>query len=127
MRFACMSNGDCMSTGDIELGSGFGALVRAYRREVGLTQQELAAKAGLSVAALRDLEQGRRLRPRARSLTALADALSLNLDQAAGLARAALPKRRRDPGHWTSGPERTVRSAEPGPGLWLAVLGPLGA
>ena len=37
--------------------SEFGSLVRAYRREAGLTQRELAAKTGLSVAALRDFEQ----------------------------------------------------------------------
>lgn len=110
-------------------GSRFGALVRAFRHDAGLTQQELAAKAGLSVAALRDFEQNRRCRPRPSSLTALADALGLDLEQTASLARAAaLPRHRRD----------AVASALPlqgglagmedpvgRQGLWLAVLGPL--
>src|SRR5216110_721346 len=74
--------------------SQFGSLVRTHRREAGLTQRELAAKAGLSVAALRDFEQSRR-RPRPLSLTALGAALGLAPDQAASLARAAaLPLRR---------------------------------
>ena len=64
----------------------FGSLVREYRHEAGLTQRELAAKAGLSVAALRDFEQSRRHRPRPNSLAALAEALGLDPDQAASLA-----------------------------------------
>jgi DNA-binding SARP family transcriptional activator/tetratricopeptide (TPR) repeat protein/DNA-binding XRE family transcriptional regulator len=96
-------------------------LVRAYRREAGLTQRELAAKAGLSVATLRDFEQSRRHRPRANSLAALADALSLDPDQAASLGRAAvLP---RQDSHFA----RTGHSSERGEGLWLAMLGSLEA
>jgi DNA-binding SARP family transcriptional activator/tetratricopeptide (TPR) repeat protein/transcriptional regulator with XRE-family HTH domain len=109
-------------------------LVRVYRREAGLTQQELATKAGLSVAALRDFEQSRRRRPRPRSLAALCSALGLAPDQAASLARAAaLP--RRGPGV-VPAPRpplgdfdfaRTAHSPGQGDGLWLAVLGPLEA
>src|ERR1700722_20193327 len=43
-----------MGRGDSDPISQFGSLLRAYRREAELTQRELAAKAGLSVAALRD-------------------------------------------------------------------------
>lgn len=111
----------------------FGSLVRAYRGEAGLTQRQLAAKAGLSVAALRDFEQFRRRWPRPNSLAALADALDLDADQTAGLARAAaLPRRR--PGGVPSlsrldepGFPRASHPSGRGAGLWLSVLGPLEA
>jgi DNA-binding SARP family transcriptional activator/transcriptional regulator with XRE-family HTH domain len=113
----------------------FGSLVRMYRREAGLTQRELAAKTGLSVATLRDFEQFRRRWPRPNSLAALASAFELDADQAARLTQAAVLPRQRTtdallasrvplgdadaatPGH----------SPGPGAGLWLAVLGPLDA
>lgn len=53
------------------------AMLRLHRERAGLTQQELAHRSGLSVAAIRDLEQGRSRRPRARSIRALAEALCL--------------------------------------------------
>jgi DNA-binding SARP family transcriptional activator/DNA-binding XRE family transcriptional regulator len=112
--------------------SQFGSLVRAYRLEAGLTQRELAARAGLSVATLRDLEQSRRHRPRANSLAAIAHALSLDPDQAASLGQAAmLPRRRGVPvpsprsSREDSRVARTARSSEHSEGLWLATLGPL--
>jgi len=109
-------------------------LVCKYRREAQLTQRELAAKAGLSVAALRDYEQGRRRRLRPNSLTALTYALGLNADQAVDLAQAAtIP--RRDPGlvplqrssSDRLGSAPMADSSERGKGLWLAALGPLEA
>jgi DNA-binding SARP family transcriptional activator/DNA-binding XRE family transcriptional regulator len=112
--------------------SQFGSLVRAYRHEAGLTQRELAAKAGLSVAALRDFEQSRRHRPRANSLAALTSALGLDPDQTVALA-AALPRRRpvplpsSRPLREDSGAARAVRSPDRDEGLWLAALGPLEA
>jgi DNA-binding SARP family transcriptional activator/tetratricopeptide (TPR) repeat protein/DNA-binding XRE family transcriptional regulator len=113
-----------MGHGDDQLPSQFGSLVRSYRREAGLTQRELAVKAGLSVAALRDFEQSRRRRPRPRSLAALAGALGLDRDQTARLARAAAPARR---GPDAAAPARTAHSSGPGAGLWLSALGPLEA
>src|SRR5215472_895797 len=80
-----------------------GALVLGYRHAARLTQQELAGRAGISVGAVRDLEQGRTRRPRPGSLAALASALGLSPAQADELRRAG-----------TGGP-------------WLQVLGPLGA
>jgi DNA-binding SARP family transcriptional activator/DNA-binding XRE family transcriptional regulator len=105
-------------------------LVRTYRRKAQLTQQELASRAGLSLAALRDLEQGRRSRPRAGSVAALADALELDPQEAADLAFAAAPPRRRgvgaaDPDLPLTDTERSAESA--GQGLWLSILGPLEA
>jgi DNA-binding SARP family transcriptional activator len=85
-----------------------------------LSQRELAARSGLSVTAVRDLEQGRSRRPRAGTLTALAGALGLDPEQAAALARAA----GQGPGlPGEDGPGGGV----PGPGLWVAVLGPVAA
>ncbi len=122
-----------MRHGDGVSASAFGSMIRTYRREAGLTQRELAAKAGLSVAALRDLEQGRRHRPRPNSLAALAGALGLDSDQAVDLARAAvLPRRFADdemppPGvRDGSGPGGTA-DARSEHGLWLTALGPVGA
>jgi DNA-binding SARP family transcriptional activator/transcriptional regulator with XRE-family HTH domain len=113
--------------------SRFGSLVRTYRREAGLTQRELAAKSGLSVAAMRDFEQSRR-RPRPHSLAALGGALGLDPNQAASLARAAaLPRRHPGavpsprPRQDVSGFARMAQSSGRDAGLWLSVLGPLEA
>jgi DNA-binding SARP family transcriptional activator/tetratricopeptide (TPR) repeat protein len=46
-----------------------------------MTQRELASKTGLSVGAVRDLEQGRTRFPQPASLAALAGALGLSLEQ----------------------------------------------
>ena len=53
------------------------AFLRAHREAAGLTQQALAKQAGISVGALRDLEQGRTAQPRRLSLLKLAAALRL--------------------------------------------------
>jgi DNA-binding SARP family transcriptional activator/tetratricopeptide (TPR) repeat protein/transcriptional regulator with XRE-family HTH domain len=104
---------------------GFAALVRTWRRAAGLTQAELAAKAGLSLAAVRDLEQGRRARPRPASVTRLADSLSLDAARRSALEAAA----RRPPA--SAGAERAGgRYAGPpadDSGLRIQVLGPVGA
>src|SRR5579863_1731755 len=122
-----------MGNGDVNQASQFGSLVRSYRREAGLTQRELAVKAGLSVAAPRDFEQSRRRRPRPHSLAALGSALGLDPDRAAALARAAaLPRTGRGvvpsprPSQDDSGFARADLSGH-GAGLWLSVLGPLEA
>jgi transcriptional regulator with XRE-family HTH domain len=97
-----------------------GGLVREWRRAAGLTQRDLAARSGLSVTAVRDLEQGRSQRPHPGSLAALAGALGLDAEQAAGLAGAAGP----DAGPVPAG---AGPAAVPDQGLWIAVLGPVGA
>jgi DNA-binding SARP family transcriptional activator/DNA-binding XRE family transcriptional regulator len=66
------------------------SLVRGYRQAAGWTQQQLASRSGLSVGAVRDVEQGRTGRPRPASVRRLADCL--DLDQARrGELLAALP------------------------------------
>jgi DNA-binding SARP family transcriptional activator/Tfp pilus assembly protein PilF len=52
-----------------------GRLLRERRQRAGLTQQEVAARAGLSLRALRDIEQGRVRRPRAASVRRLSAAV----------------------------------------------------
>ena len=54
-----------------------GAWVRSRRLAAGMTQEELAAKCGLSVRAISNLERGRTARPHPRSLEMLAAALGL--------------------------------------------------
>ncbi len=55
----------------------FGDVVRAYRRRLGMTQEELADKTGLSVRGIGRIEAGRIALPRARTLRLLADAFGL--------------------------------------------------
>jgi DNA-binding SARP family transcriptional activator/tetratricopeptide (TPR) repeat protein len=64
-----------------------GELLRSHRVRLGLSQEQLADRSGLSVRALRDLEQDRVRRPRAQSVHRLAGALRLaDADQAQLLA-----------------------------------------
>lgn len=110
---------------DRESESRFGELIQTYRREAGLTQLELATKAGLSVGALRDIEQSRR-RPRSSSLAALTDALDLDPEQGASLLAVG----RESPASRQpvlSPTTQTADQARSGHGLWLSVLGPLEA
>ncbi len=55
----------------------FGDLLRRHRQAAGLTQEELAARTGLSVRGLSDLERGARVTPRKDTLQFLVDALGL--------------------------------------------------
>ncbi|MEV4623924.1 BTAD domain-containing putative transcriptional regulator [Asanoa sp. NPDC049573] len=60
------------------MSTNFATQLRLKRQDAGLTQRELATRAGVSVAVIRDLEQGRTKRPQPRSVEALARALSLH-------------------------------------------------
>lgn len=99
---------------------GIGALIKRHRQDQQETQRELAEAAGMSVGALRDLEQGRTRSPRWGTVEELAAALALDSDQRAELARACrsgdqarAPRR--------PGPKERV------PGVRINVLGPLAA
>src|SRR5262249_17757958 len=59
-------------------GSSFGPLLRRYREASGLTQEQLAARAGLSARGISDLERGRRQVPRRETVSLLAEALALS-------------------------------------------------
>ncbi len=56
----------------------FGALLKRYRLAAGLTQEELAERAGLSVRAISDLERGLHRSPQKETINLLADALRLD-------------------------------------------------
>lgn len=64
-------------------------LLRRRRFEVGLTQEELAERAALSVRAIRDLERGATGRPYRHSINKLADALGLAGTDRTEFTRAA--------------------------------------
>jgi transcriptional regulator with XRE-family HTH domain len=55
----------------------FGELLRRARQAAGLTQAELAERAGLSVRGINDLERGARQTPRRDTVALLAQALDL--------------------------------------------------
>ncbi|WBB78285.1 helix-turn-helix domain-containing protein [Micromonospora sp. WMMD882] len=57
--------------------AGLSALLRGHRLAAGLTQAELAARAGIGVRTVRDLERGRASRPQRTTVDLLADALDL--------------------------------------------------
>jgi predicted ATPase/DNA-binding XRE family transcriptional regulator len=56
----------------------FSALLRQHRIAAGLTQEELAERAGLSVRGISDLERGQRTRPHRITIDMLASALNLS-------------------------------------------------
>ncbi|GAA1519684.1 BTAD domain-containing putative transcriptional regulator [Kribbella lupini] len=90
----------------------FGELLRSFRRQADLTQRELADQAGLSTAAIRDLEQGRTRSPRPDSIDALAAVLALSRHDTGVLHAAAKLHR---------SPEATPATGA----LRINILGPL--
>ena len=66
--------------------------MRRLRNAAGLTQEELAERAGLSAKGVSDLERGKRRRPYPHTVRSLADALGLSEDERGSLF-AAVPKR----------------------------------
>jgi DNA-binding SARP family transcriptional activator/DNA-binding XRE family transcriptional regulator len=96
---------------------GMGSLLRECRVGAGLTQQDLAAAAGVSVGTLRDLEQGRTRHPRWETVNLVAEALGMDRYQRAALASRS-----------SEAPERdglTPDETRPLPGVQINVLGPL--
>jgi predicted ATPase/transcriptional regulator with XRE-family HTH domain len=67
----------------------FGALLQGHRRATGLTQAELAERAGLSWRGVADLERGARRAPRRDTVARLARALALTSEERAHLEVAA--------------------------------------
>jgi transcriptional regulator with XRE-family HTH domain len=69
--------------------------LRELRTAAGLTQQDLAVKAGLSMSAVAHLEGGRIPDPRLSTLKALARALGVSLDDLAREESEEPPKKAR--------------------------------
>jgi serine/threonine protein kinase/transcriptional regulator with XRE-family HTH domain len=67
----------------------FGILLARYRISVGLTQEELADRAGLSARGISDLERGARTKPQATTVHGLVDALGLSSHDRAIFEEAA--------------------------------------
>jgi transcriptional regulator with XRE-family HTH domain len=67
----------------------FGALLLRLRAAAGLTQEQLAARAGLSPAAITALESGKRRTPRFTTVELLATALGLDAQQRQELVAAS--------------------------------------
>src|SRR2546423_2745486 len=66
----------------------FGAVLRAYRVAVGLSQEELAGRAHLSQRTISDLERGVTTAPYRDTVAQLADALELAESERGGLEDA---------------------------------------
>jgi predicted ATPase/DNA-binding XRE family transcriptional regulator len=74
----------------------FGTLLRKYRAASGLSQEELADRAGLSAAAVGALERGRRRAPYEVTVASLADALELASEERAVFIETAKRTRGRN-------------------------------
>jgi predicted ATPase/transcriptional regulator with XRE-family HTH domain len=72
--------------------TGLSVLLKRYRMAAGLSQEALAARAGISARAISDLERGRHRTPHPNTLDVLATALSLSAQQRAVLLTAAHPE-----------------------------------
>lgn len=79
-----------MATGQ---STAFGALLRRYRLLAGLTQEQLAERAGLSARAISALERGVNRVPQRDTFRLLADALGLGPDERAALEAATRQSR----------------------------------
>ena len=78
-----------MGGGQSPASDSFGRLLRRYRLALGLSQEELADRSGLSVRAIANMERGRTARPHRHSVQSLADALGLPGPQRLQLDRAS--------------------------------------
>ena len=70
----------------------FGKIVRAHRRRLGLTQEELAEKAGINARTIRNIEASRSVAPRPVTVRLLADAFDLRGADRDRFCAAAVPE-----------------------------------
>jgi branched-chain amino acid transport system substrate-binding protein len=88
----------------------FGQLLKQRRVAAGLTQEALAARAGLAVRSISDLERGLRRAPYRDSVAKLADALQLSPDEQAEFEAAA---RRQSSPHASTSRDTPTSSPHP--------------
>ncbi|MEU8814778.1 helix-turn-helix domain-containing protein [Actinoplanes sp. NPDC048796] len=113
-----------------------GGLVRGFRLVAGLTLEALAARSGVSVRAISDIERGKSLEPQSRTVRALADALEVSDADRTALYEAARPSAAEAPPLCllpADLPDFTGRAAELAtldelmrPGATVVVCGPSG-
>ena len=70
--------------------------LKALRENAGMSQQSLAVTAGLSVSLVSQIERGSRIDPRMSTLTALATALGVSLDELVG-RKVSVPPHEKTP------------------------------
>lgn len=92
----------------------FAVLLHRAREAAGLTQQELADRAGLTVNAVSQLERGLRRAPYPHTVRSLADALAL-ADEARQTLIASVPSR--------SGATKAAPAIAPAPAILTEVIG----
>ena len=106
----------------------YAGLLRQLRAEAGLTQEDLAAAAGVSPRTVSDLERGVNLTPRRATAELLADALHLTGDEraqfmAASRKRPAKPPRPADapgaPGAVSPGASGPDDDADASNAVWI--------
>jgi transcriptional regulator with XRE-family HTH domain len=93
----------------------FGELVGAFRRRLGMTQEELAAKAGVSVREVGSIERGRIATTRASTARLLADALQLDGAERERFCESATNPAGTDPPRRDEHQRSTARSASADP------------
>src|SRR5438270_412756 len=93
----------------------FGALLLRLRAAAGLTQEELATRAGLSAAAISALESGKRRTPRFATVEMLAAALALDTHDRHELVAAARSSTGGAGGPVAAGRAPNTAGEEPGP------------
>ncbi|MFI5908170.1 ATP-binding protein [Dactylosporangium sp. NPDC051541] len=86
----------------------FAELIQRHRRAAGLSQRELAGRAGLSERAIRDLERGSTARPRPRSVRAVAAAVGLAGVELSAFLSAARTDRPEPAPALSGGPDELV-------------------
>jgi transcriptional regulator with XRE-family HTH domain len=98
--------------------SRFGERLRRARQAAGLTQAELAERAGLSVRGVNDLERGARQSPRKDTVALLAEALGMADEERAAFEAAARRATRRAASETnTAGPPSAVQRESTAPAL----------
>ena len=84
----------------------FGDVLREYRRAAGLTQEELAERAGISPRSISEMERGGEHVPRRDTVSLLARALGLDGRRARGVRGSWSNDRRKTAAAWRSRPLR---------------------
>jgi transcriptional regulator with XRE-family HTH domain len=89
-------------------------MIRARRKELGLTLDEVAKVVGLTPGALSHIESGRRL-PDPRNAVAIAQSLQLDPDEILTILDEAHAERRADQAGWSRPSERRMSSMQSAP------------